>query len=234
MASPDYVAELILKPASDGRSCLCLSEKPPYRVSSGGYQPLYVDLRRFQSMPCQIEELTVLFHHKIVKLLTGEPGIHSDFSLYAIAATKSGGIVPADRIAQKMVIPMITVSPKPKEHGLTGSIAGILEEGKNYLALDDITRTGGSVVKVIEAIRREDGIVTDALSVLDYGWPETARKFKEIDVTPHCLVDLPTLIAAAIRKGLINQHMASVIEEWQKDPWAWSEKQTVYGQVDGL
>jgi orotate phosphoribosyltransferase len=63
------------------------------------------------------------------------------------------------------------VRKQAKEHGARKLVEGLgpgeTLEGKRVVILEDVTTTGGSSMKAIEAVRAEGGIVTQVITVVD-------------------------------------------------------------------
>ena len=63
------------------------------------------------------------------------------------------------------------VRKAPKDHGTKAAIEGLAEgeslTGKRVVMIDDVTTTGGSTVKVIDAARTAGALVEHAVSVVD-------------------------------------------------------------------
>jgi orotate phosphoribosyltransferase len=63
------------------------------------------------------------------------------------------------------------VRKQAKEHGARKLVEGLgpgeTLEGKRVVILEDVTTTGGSAMKAIEAVRAEGGIVTQVVTVVD-------------------------------------------------------------------
>ena len=63
------------------------------------------------------------------------------------------------------------VRKQPKEHGTRRLIEGLLQDeslsGKSVVLLEDVTTTGGSVLKAVAAIREDGGIVPRVVTVVD-------------------------------------------------------------------
>jgi orotate phosphoribosyltransferase len=79
-------------------------------------------------------------------------------------------------------IAAIFVRKKPKEHGARLSVEGLVKgetlQGKNVVVVEDVTTTGGSALKAVEAVRDAGGEVTMVLTMVDReeGAAETFRE----------------------------------------------------------
>jgi len=87
------------------------------------------------------------------------------------------------------------VRKEAKEHGKLDLIEGNLEKGDRVLLIEDVTTTGGSVIKTINAIKEAGGEVKKILTVLDRG-TDTAKKFKDLGYDFASLLVLADVIAA--------------------------------------
>ncbi len=60
------------------------------------------------------------------------------------------------------------VRKEKKEHGTEKQVEGIIEDGMNVVVVEDVTTTGGSVMKAVEAIKTETKAkITAVISVLN-------------------------------------------------------------------
>ncbi|MDX6527512.1 MAG: orotate phosphoribosyltransferase [Gaiellales bacterium] len=63
------------------------------------------------------------------------------------------------------------VRKKPKEHGARLAIEGLTKgetlEGKRIVIVEDVTTTGGSALKAVQAVREAGGIVAFVLTMVD-------------------------------------------------------------------
>jgi orotate phosphoribosyltransferase len=64
-------------------------------------------------------------------------------------------------------IPYVIVRKEKKEHGTGKQIEGDDVKGKKVLIIEDVTTSGGSVIKTIQVIRESQGIVDKVLTVVD-------------------------------------------------------------------
>jgi len=72
-------------------------------------------------------------------------------------------------------------------HGRERKIEGLIMPGDRVLLIDDLLTTGGSLIKAVEAIRAEGGVVTETVVLMDReeGGKENLRKQ---NVTLHYLL----------------------------------------------
>lgn len=110
--------------------------------------------------------------------------LYKDSKIDAIAAVDSRGFLFAAPLAEKLGIPMVLIRKKGKLPGDTYSCKYALEygtaevevhksdvqKGKNYLVVDDLIATGGTLVAARNLIEQGGGIVTDFFGVI--GLPE--------------------------------------------------------------
>jgi orotate phosphoribosyltransferase len=68
-------------------------------------------------------------------------------------------------------IPALFVRKKPKEHGAKLSVEGLAKgetlAGKRVVIVEDVTTTGGSAMKAVEAVRDAGGTVVFVLTIVD-------------------------------------------------------------------
>src|SRR5690606_35082061 len=78
-------------------------------------------------------------------------------------------------------ISAIFVRKKPKEHGARLSVEGLTKseslQGKRVVIVEDVTTTGGSAIKAVEAVRDAGGVVALVFTMVDReeGATETFR-----------------------------------------------------------
>ena len=63
--------------------------------------------------------------------------------------------------------PLLMIRKEKKGYGTSKLIEGELNEGDNVILVEDVTTTGGSLLKAINAIRDNGGIVQKAFVVVD-------------------------------------------------------------------
>lgn len=110
--------------------------------------------------------------------------IYKDSKIDAIAGVDSRGFLFAAPLAEKLGIPLVLIRKKGKLPGDTYTCKYSLEygtaevevhksdveKGKNYLVVDDLIATGGTLVAARNLIEQGGGTVTDFFGVI--GLPE--------------------------------------------------------------
>lgn len=110
--------------------------------------------------------------------------LYKDTKIDAVAAVESRGFLFAAPFAQRLGIPLVLIRKKGKLPGDTYSCKYALEygmaevevhksdveKGKNYLVVDDLIATGGTLVASRNLIEQGGGTVSDFFGVI--GLPE--------------------------------------------------------------
>ncbi|WP_318664575.1 adenine phosphoribosyltransferase [Treponema sp.] len=110
--------------------------------------------------------------------------IYKDSKIDAIAGVDSRGFLFAAPLAEKLGIPLVLIRKKGKlpgdtytcKYSLEYGTAEVeahksdIEKGKNYLVVDDLIATGGTLVAARNLIEQGGGTVTDFFGVI--GLPE--------------------------------------------------------------
>src|SRR5690606_3496464 len=85
-----------------------------------------------------------------------------------VAGGETAGIPFAAWMSDKLGLPMVYVSKKPKGFGRNAQIEGSLTEGQRVLLVEDLTTDGGSRLKFAEALRTAGAVVEHSFSPFYY------------------------------------------------------------------
>ncbi len=140
-----------------------------------------------------------------------------------IAGVATAGIPHGMLVAQDFKLPFVYVRSSPKAHGLTNLIEGVYKKGQRAVVIEDLIPTGGSSLKVVEALRSEGVEVLGLAALFSYGFPKAHEVFKTAACLYYMLNDYKTLLPVAVIEGYITERQLPLLEDWYKDPQAWSD-----------
>ena len=151
-----------------------------FKLTSGKISPYYIDLRIVPSFPDAFQRICSLY----LNLIRTDVGIDS---FERIAGIPIAGIPFAAIVAYQLNKPFLYIRQHTRLHGRERKIEGLIMPGDRVLLIDDLLTTGGSLIKAVEAIRAEGGVVTETVVLMDReeGGKENLRKQ---NVTLHYLL----------------------------------------------
>jgi orotate phosphoribosyltransferase len=190
------------------------SRNKPFKFDSGILSPVYTDNRLIISHPKYREKIVSFLIEKIKEI--GIPDV--------VAGTATAGIPHAAFIAQQLKIPMVYVRAKPKEHGRGNQVEGSLNRGQRVIVIEDLISTGGSSVRVVEALRKLGAIVTDEVAIFTYNLKESGINLEKAKIKLHALTNLQDAAQIAVKKGYLKDEQVDTIIQWTKDPRTWGKK----------
>ncbi len=189
-----------------------LSTDKPFTWSSGWKSPIYCDNRLSLSYP----EIRTTIKEGLVQ------AIRENFaSADAIAGVATAGIPQGTLVAEAMNLPFLYVRAKPKDHGMENLIEGKLTKGQKVVVVEDLISTGGSSLKVVDALRKEGAQVLGMVSIFNYGFDLASRNFYEADVSLISLSDFSHLLTYANQQKYITEDQLTSLKAWRVDPSNW-------------
>jgi len=188
----------------------------PIRFKSGILSPIYIDNRRLPHHPQQWHIVIEGF-----RALIRQEALAYD----VIAGVAVGGVPHSSALAYLLEVPSVFIRKEAKEHGTKKWVEGGDVARRRVLLVEDLVTTGGSSLNAVAALREEGGIVTDALAIVSYGFPEARQAFDQADVRLRTLTNFATISQVACEKGVLGQNEAVVIGDWFADPHGWARKQ---------
>jgi orotate phosphoribosyltransferase len=200
----EQIAEALLR-----IEAVVLRPEQPFTWTSGIKSPIYCDNRLTISYP----EIRDLIADGFVQLIKEH---FADAEVVAGAAT--GGIPHAAFVAQKLGLPMIYVRDKAKGHGKENKIEGLLKPGQKTVVIEDLISTGGSSIKVAEAVKEAGGNALGVAAIFTYQLDRAAEGFEAAGVPLVTLSNFEALLVAAVRTGAIRGDQLELLRSWRSDP----------------
>jgi orotate phosphoribosyltransferase len=189
-----------------------LNEEKPFTWSSGWKSPIYCDNRLSLSYP----EIRTAIKAALIDVVK-----RNFFHAEGIAGVATAGIPQGALVADGLNLPFVYVRSKPKDHGMENLIEGRVTKGQKIVVVEDLISTGGSSLKVVEALRKEGVQVLGMISIFNYGLDVAAKNFEEANVPLISLSDFTHLISYALEQKYITQEQLISLKAWRVDPANW-------------
>jgi len=189
-----------------------LRPQQPFTWSSGWKSPIYCDNRLALSYP----EARTFIKESLADLIRqAYPQVE------IIAGVATAGIPQGALVADMLQLPFIYVRSKPKEHGMSNMIEGKITPGQKVVIIEDLISTGGSSIKVADALREAGFMVLGMSAIFTYGFETATQNFLEKQLPLSCLSNYHILLEEAVTGKYIAQSEVASLQEWRKDPGNW-------------
>lgn len=138
-----------------------------FTLSSGKKSNYYINMKKAITEP---EILST-----ISKLITQKIDLDD---IDKVAGPALGAVPIATAVSLESKLPLLMIRKEKKGYGTSKLIEGELNEGDNVIVVEDVSTTGGSLLKAIRAINDNGGNVKRAFVVVDReeGASETFEK----------------------------------------------------------
>ncbi|MFD0682575.1 MULTISPECIES: orotate phosphoribosyltransferase [unclassified Paenibacillus] len=188
---------------------VALRPQQPFTWTSGLKSPIYCDNRLTISYP----EIRDLIAEGFVSL------IRDNFpEAEVIAGAATGGIPHAAWVAQKLNLPMVYVRDKAKGHGKENLIEGAIQPGQKTVVIEDLISTGGSSLKVAQAVNDVGAKTLSVLGIFSYQFEKAAAAFNEAGVPFETLTNYSVLLDVALKQGSIQEQDLQALQAWRLNP----------------
>lgn len=149
-----------------------------FTLASGKKSNYYVNMKKAITYPEILSAIANLITQKI-----------KDDNLDKVAGPALGAVPIATAVSLESNLPLLMIRKEQKGYGTSKLIEGDLEKEDEVVVVEDVTTSGGSLLKAIKAIEANGGIVKKAISVVDRleGAKET---FKEEEINFEPLIDV--------------------------------------------
>ena len=149
-------------------------------LTSGAISDYYIDIKKASTNPRILKEITRAFSEYV--------------SGYDVLAGMELGAVPlVVALALETDMPYVIIRKEKREHGTGKQIEGESVENKKVLIVEDVTTSGGSVVKSIEILREAKAFVDKVIVVVDRE-AGTEEKIKNLNVRLYPLLSVSDIL----------------------------------------
>ena len=127
-----------------------------FTLSSGKKSNYYINMKKAITDPEILSSISGLICEKI-----------SDDDIDKVAGPALGAVPIATAVSLESGLPLLMIRKEKKGYGTSKLIEGELAEDDNVIVVEDVSTTGGSLLKAINAIQENGGNVKRAFVVVD-------------------------------------------------------------------
>ena len=190
-----------------------LNLENPFTWASGWRSPIYCDNRLSLSYP-KIRTM--------IKIALSKAILEKFSEVEAIAGVATAGIPQGALVAEELGLPFIYIRSKPKGHGMTNMIEGLVTKGQKTVLIEDLISTGGSSIKAGIALREAGIEVLGMAAIFTYGFNIADANFKEAGINVITLSNYNDMIEQAVDTGYVSTDQVASLKSWREDPSSWN------------
>lgn len=196
----------------------------PTRFKGGFLSPMYVQMRGLGEWPALRGMLTLGLYTELKSLLSQH---YCSSDNFVIASVAMGALPVGSMLAQLSNGRHAYVRHDTKGHGLANRVEGASVKDRPVVVFEDVVTLGDSSGRDVEVLKAAGGNIIGVLSIFTYDFSEAERRFKELGVRHHSLVNFRAL-RQAMQRPELSTHWTTgvlrVVDEWYGDPDAWTKK----------
>ena len=181
----------------------------PFTWASGIKSPVYCDNRLILTAPDVRTEVETALMQTIRRE-------YPDAEV--LMGTSTAGIAHAAITAQMMGLPMGYVRSSSKDHGRQNQIEGRLEKGQMVVVVEDLISTGGSVLEVVNVMRKAGAEVLGIVSIFTYGMKKGLERLAAAKVRNVSLTNFDVIAQVAAEQKYIKPEDVARLLQFRNDP----------------
>lgn len=135
-----------------------------------------------------------------------------------LMGTSTAGIAHAAITAHILDMPMGYVRSGAKDHGRGNQIEGKLEKGQKVVVVEDLISTGGSVIEVVNVLRKAGAEVLGVVSIFTYGMATGLARLKEANVKNVSLTNFDSIAEIAAEESYIKKEDIARLIAFRNNP----------------
>lgn len=186
-----------------------LKPNEPFTWASGIKSPIYCDNRLTLSFPKT---------RHIIEFALAETIKEKYPTCNYIMGTATAGIAHAALVSELLALPMGYVRSSSKSHGRENVIEGKIIEGANVVVVEDLISTGGSCIKVVDALRDAGFNVLGVVAIFSYNLEKATTRFKEANTEYFAVSNYDVLKEVALKENYIKPEDINKLNKWKQNP----------------
>jgi len=186
-----------------------LRPNEPFTWASGIKSPIYCDNRLTLSYPKTRKIIELALANKVKEIYP---------ECNYLMGTATAGIAHAALVADILDLPMGYVRSSNKDHGRNNVIEGKIIEGAKVVVIEDLISTGGSCVKVVNALKEAGFDVLGVVAIFSYNLAKATKVFKDNQTEYHAISNYDVLKEVALEMNYIKNEDVEKLNKWKKDP----------------
>ena len=127
-------------------------------LTSGRESDYYINVKKLSTNPRAL---------RLIARLMAEEAEGAGIEFDRVAGPELGAVPIATAVTLETGKPLVIVRKKPKGHGTGSQIEGEVKPGERILLVEDVTTTGGSVLRAAEVLEREGARIAAIMVVVD-------------------------------------------------------------------
>ncbi len=135
-----------------------------------------------------------------------------------LMGTSTAGIAHAAIVGHLLSLPMGYVRSGAKDHGRQNQIEGKLEKGQKVVVVEDLISTGGSVIEVVDVLRKAGAEVLGIVSIFTYGMKRGLERLTAAKIENTSLTDFDTVASVAAQEGYIRPEDVERLIAFRNNP----------------
>ena len=135
-----------------------------------------------------------------------------------LMGTSTAGIAHAAIVGHLLSLPMGYVRSGAKDHGRQNQIEGKLEKGQKVVVVEDLISTGGSVIEVVDVLRKAGAEVLGIVSICTYGMKRGLERLTAAKIENTSLTDFDTVASVAAQEGYIRPEDVERLIAFRNNP----------------
>ncbi|MBD79857.1 MAG: orotate phosphoribosyltransferase [Crocinitomicaceae bacterium] len=193
---------------------IVLQPANPFTWASGIKSPIYCDNRKILSYPI----VRTFIRQEMVKALEENYGTPD-----VIAGVATGGIAIGALVAQELGLPFVYIRSKPKGHGLSNQIEGVIEKGQSVIVIEDLISTGKSSLQAVDVLRDKGCSIKGMIAIFSYGLDVAEKNFKKAICPLVTLSSYDAMLQKAVDSNYVSHGDLKTLKAWKTDPENWAK-----------